>query len=115
MHPTTPVAVHRRRPAGLARASLGTAARTGQHRPGIARVIAGHLLRLRLTGAGVDAGSPTIVIAGLCASARADGDAAALSGAVWPGACVTLPTIAWLPSLTDTCSVALERLSGRAC
>src|SRR5258706_16027121 len=106
MHPTTFLAVHRWRPPRLARTSLGTAARAGQHRPGIARVIAGHLPGSRLDGTVADARSPTIGIVGICEWLSASGDAAALSLVVSCAACVTLPTIAWPPSLTDTfCTV----------
>src|SRR5262245_41636769 len=103
MHSATPLAVHRWRLAGLARAGLGTAAPAGQHRPGVARMMASHLFDLRLNGTIAGAGSATIVIAAVRASASAGGAAPALSAAVSPWACVTLPTIAWPPSLTDTC------------
>ena len=103
MHATSLLAMHRRRLAGRARASLGATARARQHRAGIARVIAGHLAGLRLNGTEVGAGSPTVFIAGPFGSARACGNAAAWVGPVARGVCVTLPTMAWPPSLTETC------------
>src|SRR5258705_5672844 len=68
MHPTASLALHRWRSAWLTRASLGTAARAGQHWAGIARVIAGHFFGLRFAETAVRAGFPTLVIEGLCAS-----------------------------------------------
>jgi hypothetical protein len=64
---------------------------------------AGHLVDLRFSGTGAAARSPKFVIGGVCASASAGGEFVALSGLVSREACVTLPTIAWPPSLTDTC------------
>ena len=58
---------------------------------------------LRRDGTSARAGSPRIVIAGFCPSVRAGDALAGFSGAVSRAACVTLPTIACPPSLTDTC------------
>src|SRR5882757_8402185 len=103
MHSTTRFAMNRRRSAGLAGASLRATAPAGKHRTGIARVIARHLLDLRLNGITAGAGLRTAVTAGVRESVSTGGDAAVFSGTVFAGACVTLPTIAWPPSPTDTC------------
>jgi hypothetical protein len=82
MHPTTLLTLHRWRPAGPARTSLGAAAWAGEHRSSIARVIAGHFPDLRLNGTVTASGSPITGIAGVCEWASAGGDAAALFFAV---------------------------------
>src|SRR5215472_10462655 len=102
MHPTTPLSTYRRRPAGFARAGLGAAALARQHRSGVTRMGAGHLVALRFSGTGMGARSPKFVIGAVCASASAGGEFIALSGLVTRGVCVTSPTIACPPSLTDT-------------
>jgi hypothetical protein len=50
MHPTTFFAVYRRRLAGATLTGFGPAPLAGQHWTGVAWMIVGHVLDLRLTG-----------------------------------------------------------------
>jgi hypothetical protein len=102
MHPATFFTVYGRRLAGAAFSGFGSTALTGQHRNGVAWMIVGHLLDLRLAGVALCGASSKVFIGATFEWARAGVDEEALSGAVSRGFWVTLPTIAWPPSLTDT-------------
>jgi hypothetical protein len=81
---------------------LGAAAGAQKHRPRVASMIAAHLIGLRLVGTVMGSDSATILIAGVCEWASAGGGEALL-GATSREPWVTLLTIAWPPSLTETC------------
>jgi hypothetical protein len=68
------------------------------------------LVDLRFRGIEAGARSPKFIIGAVCASIKAGGELVALSGLVSREACVTLPAIAWPPSLTDTCCTVPARL-----
>src|SRR5712675_1639982 len=102
MHAAALLSVDGWRSARLTGAGLGAAAGAQKHRPRIASMIAAHLIGLRLVGTLMGSDSPTILIAGVCEWASA-GDGEALLGAASREPWVTLPTIAWAPSITETC------------
>ena len=102
MHPTALFSADRRRHTGFAGTRLCPAALTRQHRASVTRMTTPlHFFVLAATG--VRTGFSIIGIAGCRASVRAGLDRRdffeAAPGTDW----VTLPTIAWPPSLTDTC------------
>ena len=82
VHATTSFPGHGRRHAGLARPCLGAATRARQHRTGVARMLAGHLLDLRCAGIGTrSSSSPMIGIGAIRASVSAGREGAAFCGA----------------------------------
>jgi hypothetical protein len=94
MHPATFFSVYGRRFARATFSGFGSAALAGQHRNGVAWMIVGHLLDLRLARVALRGASSKVFIANSVEWASAGVDEEALSGAVSRGFWVTLPTIA---------------------
>jgi hypothetical protein len=75
--------------------------RAGQHWISVARMVADHFCPSGLNGSTSGAWFSMIGIGSIGASIRAGGDGAAFAAAI-DEFCVTLPTIACPPSLTET-------------
>src|SRR5262249_2740738 len=104
MHAASVFAVHRRRFARHAGTGLGPAAAACQHRTGIAWMVA-HFRFDGSRGSGTkvaaDSSKSVMGAVGECESVGADGRVSSDAGP--GGVCVTLPPMAWPPSVTDTC------------
>jgi hypothetical protein len=101
MHPAALLAGRRRRPIGAAGTALGSAARARQHWPDVAGMPA-HGFNSGVAGVTSGFGLPMISIGSIRASVIAAGETADLSVGTAGAFCVTLPTIAWPPSWTET-------------